>query len=92
MGREPRRVAAFIQRDPDFGTDILSSGTLDLNAGGGLTKPTTVVAQRHITFTGHLLSSLPLLSRVGVVSSIRPSPAHRNAHHHRQTSRRRQSS
>ncbi|MBE3130113.1 MAG: gfo/Idh/MocA family oxidoreductase, partial [Acidobacteria bacterium] len=36
MGREPRRVAAFIQRDPDFGTDILSSGTLDFGTARAL--------------------------------------------------------
>ena len=44
------------------------------------------------SFTDHLLPSPPLLSRVGVESSVRPPPAHRNAQHHRQTSRRRWSS
>ncbi len=36
LGSEPRRVAAFIQRDPDFGTDILSSAILDFGAARGL--------------------------------------------------------
>jgi predicted dehydrogenase len=36
LGREPLRVAGFIQRDPDFGTDILSSGTLDFGPARAL--------------------------------------------------------
>ena len=38
FGREPKRAIALIERDPDFGTDRLSSGMLDF--GGA-----------HLTFT-----------------------------------------
>jgi predicted dehydrogenase len=36
MGSEPRRVVSFIRRDPDFGTDALSSGILDFGHGRAL--------------------------------------------------------
>ena len=32
-GREPRRATAFIERDPGFGTDCLTSGLLDFGPG-----------------------------------------------------------
>jgi predicted dehydrogenase len=38
FGREPKRAVALIERDPEFGTDRLSSGMLDFGAG-------------HLTFT-----------------------------------------
>lgn len=41
MGREPRRVAGFIQRDPDFGTDSLSSGILDFGSARALFTAST---------------------------------------------------
>ncbi len=33
FGEEPRRVMALLERDPDFGTDRLTSGMLDFGAG-----------------------------------------------------------
>ncbi|MCX7788157.1 MAG: Gfo/Idh/MocA family oxidoreductase [Spirochaetes bacterium] len=36
MGKEPKRVLAFVQRDPEFKTDCLSSGILDFGSSRGV--------------------------------------------------------
>jgi len=44
MGREPARVVSPVQRDPGFGTDVLSSGILDF---GSTCSTFTVGTQSH---------------------------------------------
>ena len=46
FGREPRRAIAFIERDPGFGTDRLTSGLLDFGPGH-LTFSCSTQAVRH---------------------------------------------
>ena len=53
MGQEPRRVVGFIRRDPDFGTDTLSSGILDFGHGRALfTAGTQSFSQQRVTVLG----------------------------------------
>ena len=54
IGREPTRVISLVHRDPDMGTDILSSGILDF----GTTRSVfTVGTQSHNTQRVHVLGS-----------------------------------
>lgn len=52
-GLEPRRVVSFIRRDPDFGTDSLSSGILDFGLARGLfTAATQAFALQRVEVLG----------------------------------------
>ena len=54
IGREPTRVISLVHRDPDMGTDILSSGILDF----GTTRSVfTVGTQSHNAQRVHALGS-----------------------------------
>jgi predicted dehydrogenase len=54
IGREPTRVISLVHRDPDMGTDILSSGILDF----GTTRSVfTVGTQSHNVQRVHVLGS-----------------------------------
>jgi len=58
LGREPKRAIALIERDPDFGTDRLSSGMLDF--GGA-----------HLTFTcGTQLAAFQRVNALGTKGRI----------------------
>ena len=46
MGAEPERALALVDRDPGFGTDVLSSGILDFGAPAGGARATFTVATR----------------------------------------------
>ncbi|MFW5947679.1 MAG: Gfo/Idh/MocA family protein, partial [Gemmatimonadota bacterium] len=50
---EPRRVVARIDRDPDFGTDVLTSGILDFGTGRGtFTCGTRLVPYQRVQVLG----------------------------------------
>jgi predicted dehydrogenase len=54
FGAEPTRVASLIDRDPDFGTDRLTSAILDFGSGRHLsfTVSTQLAAHQRVTFAG----------------------------------------
>jgi predicted dehydrogenase len=53
FGEEPRRVAAAIVRDPDFGTDILTSAILEYPSGHCVfTCSTQIVGNQSMQFLG----------------------------------------
>jgi predicted dehydrogenase len=53
FGEEPRRVAAAIVRDPDFGTDILTSAILEYPSGHAIfTCSTQIVGNQSVQFLG----------------------------------------
>jgi predicted dehydrogenase len=53
FGEEPRRVAAAIVRDPDFGTDVLTSAILEYPSGHCIfTCSTQVVGNQSMQFLG----------------------------------------
>jgi len=63
FGEEPRRVSAAIVRDPQFGTDILTSATLEFPSGHSVfTCGTQVVSNQSMQFmgtTGRLWLDIP---------------------------------
>ncbi len=53
MGREPRRAISLVSRDPEFGTDILSSGILDFGHGRAIfSAGTQSFAQQRVSVLG----------------------------------------
>src|SRR4029079_8502531 len=53
LGREPKRAVALVERDPDFGTDRLTSGLLDFGAGDRtLTCSTHLVQYQRVNAFG----------------------------------------
>lgn len=54
MGKEPKRVVSLITRDPELGTDVLSSAILDFGGGAraNITVGTQVFLQQHVQVFG----------------------------------------
>jgi len=75
FGEEPRRVAAAIVRDPQFGTDTLTSAALEFPSGHAVfTCSTQVVANQSMQFmgtTGRLWLDIPFNAIPDQVSRLR---------------------
>jgi predicted dehydrogenase len=75
FGEEPRRVSAAILRDPQFGTDILTSVTLEFPSGHAVfTCGTQEVSNQSIQFigtTGRLWLDIPFNALPGEISRLR---------------------
>jgi predicted dehydrogenase len=75
FGQEPRRVAATMVRDPQFGTDILTSAALEYPSGHCIfTCGTQVVPHQSIEFlgtAGRLWLDIPFNAIPGEVSCLR---------------------
>lgn len=53
MGREPERVVSLVNRDPEFGTDVLGSAILDFGGPrANITVGTQVFPQQHVQVFG----------------------------------------
>jgi predicted dehydrogenase len=75
FGEEPQRVSAAIVRDPQFGTDILTSAVLEFPSGHAVfTCGTQVVANQSMVFlgtTGRLWLDIPFNAIAGEISRLR---------------------
>jgi predicted dehydrogenase len=74
MGQEPRRAVSLIRRDPDFGTDALSSGILDFGHARALfSAGTQSFAQQRVEVLGSagtLVVPLPFNSPADVPAQV----------------------